>query len=149
MDVILLEKVANLGQLGDKVTVKPGYARNFLIPQGKAKPATPDNLAEFEARRAELEKAAAEALAKAQARADAIGALKISIAHAAGEEGKLFGSVGATEIAAAVTAAGAELKKAEVRLPNGALRSTGEHTVGVQLHTDVMIELTVEITPEA
>lgn len=149
MDVILLEKVANLGQLGDKVTVKPGYARNFLIPQGKAKPATPDNLAEFEARRAELEKAAAEALAKAQARADAIGALKISIAHAAGEEGKLFGSVGATEIAAAVTAAGAELKKAEVRLPNGALRSTGEHTVGVQLHTDVMIELTLEITPEA
>ncbi|MGA1561694.1 MAG: 50S ribosomal protein L9 [Gammaproteobacteria bacterium] len=149
MDVILLEKVANLGQLGDKVTVKPGYARNFLIPQGKAKPATPDNLAEFEARRAELEKSAAEALAKAQARADAIGALKISIAHAAGEEGKLFGSVGATEIAAAVTAAGAELKKAEVRLPNGALRSTGEHTVGVQLHTDVMIELVLEITAEA
>ena len=149
MDVILLEKVANLGQLGDKVTVKPGYARNFLIPQGKAKPATPDNLAEFEARRAELEKAAAESLAKAQARADSITALKISIAHAAGDEGKLFGSVGAAEIAAAVTAAGADLKKAEVRLPNGALRSTGEHTVGVQLHTDVMIELTLEITPEA
>ena len=149
MDVILLEKVANLGQLGDKVTVKPGYARNFLIPQGKAKPATPDNLAEFEARRAELEKAAAESLARAQTRADAITALKISITHAAGDEGKLFGSVGAAEIAAAVTAAGADLKKAEVRLPNGALRSTGEHTVGVQLHTDVMIELTLEITPEA
>jgi large subunit ribosomal protein L9 len=149
MDVILLEKVANLGQLGDKVTVKPGYARNFLIPQGKAKPATPDNLAEFETRRAELEKAAADALAKAQSRADAIAGLKISIAHAAGEEGKLFGSVGAAEIAVAVTAAGADLKKSEVRLPNGALRSTGEHTVGVQLHTDVMIDFVLEITAEA
>lgn len=148
MDVILLEKVANLGQLGDKVTVKPGYARNFLVPQGKAKPATPKNLAEFEARRAELEKVAAASLSSAQARAEAIAALRISIAHAAGEQGKLFGSVGAAEIAAAVTAAGAELKKAEVRLPNGPLRSTGEHAVGVQLHTDVMIDLTIEITPE-
>ncbi len=148
MDVILLEKVANLGNLGDKVSVKPGYARNFLVPQGKAKPATPENLKEFEERRAELEKIAAEALAAAQARAEKISALNLEIAHQAGEEGKLFGSVTGAEIAKCVTDAGVEVAKSEIRLPNGPLRELGEHEVSIQLHTDVTTAVNVTIVAE-
>ena len=138
MEVILLEKVTKLGELGDKVTVKPGYGRNFLIPQGKAVPATADNVATFEARRAELEGAAAEAVAQAEVRAGRLAELgQIVITVVAGEEGKLFGSVGTRDIADAVTSAGVELNKAEVRLPEGALREVGEYEVKVHLHTDV------------
>ncbi len=148
MDVILLEKVANLGDLGDKVSVKPGYARNFLLPQGKAKSATPENLKEFEERRAELEKKAAEALATAQARAEKIAGLSIEIAHMAGDEGKLFGSITGMEIAAAVTEAGVELAKSETRLPHGPLRELGEFEVQIHLHTDVNCALNLTIVPE-
>ncbi len=149
MDVILLEKVANLGNLGDKVSVKPGYARNYLVPQGKAKPATPENLKEFEARRAELEKIAAEALAAAQARAEKLATLNLEIAHQAGEEGKLFGSVTGAEIAKCITDGGVEVAKSEVRLPNGPLRELGEHEVAVQLHTDVTTNVNVNVVAEA
>ena len=149
MDVILLEKVANLGNLGDKVSVKPGYARNYLVPQGKAKPATPENLKEFEARRAELEKIAAEALAAAQARAEKLATLNLEIAHQAGEEGKLFGSVTGAEIAKCITDGGVEVVKSEIRLPNGPLRELGEHEVAVQLHTDVTTNVNVNVVAEA
>ncbi|MBT4329968.1 MAG: 50S ribosomal protein L9 [Gammaproteobacteria bacterium] len=148
MDVILLEKVANLGNLGDKVSVKPGYARNFLVPQGKAKPATPANLKEFEERRADLERIAAESLATAQARVDKITALNLEITHQAGEEGKLFGSVTGMEIAQCITAAGVEVAKSEIRLPNGPLRELGEHQVALHLHTDVNTEVHVTIVAE-
>lgn len=149
MDVILLENIGNLGGLGDKVTVRPGYGRNFLIPQGKAVPATAENVAAFEARRAELERAAAEAEAAARTRAEAIDALEmITIPAHAGEEGKLFGSVGTRDIAAAITAAGCEVDKSEVRLPDGALRETGEYTIAVQLHGEVMAHVTVTVVPE-
>ena len=138
MDVILLEKVDNLGNLGDKVSVKPGYGRNFLIPSGKAVAATESNVAEFEARRAELEKQAAEALAAAEARKARIEALSaVTITRKAGEEGRLFGSVGTADIAEAVVAAGAELEKREVRLPAGPFHVTGEFEVQVHLHSDV------------
>lgn len=148
MDVILLEKVANLGDLGDKVAVKAGYGRNFLIPQKKAVRATKEKIAEFEARRAELEAAAAEQLTIAQTRADAISQLEIKITQQAGDEGKLFGSVGTADIAAAVTAAGAELKKQEVRLPEGVIRVAGEHQVALELHTDVVVTVTVTVIGE-
>lgn len=149
MDVILLETVGNLGGLGDKVKVKPGYGRNFLIPQGKAVPATESNIAEFEARRAELERAAAEAEAAARVRAEALEALDvIRIGAHAGEEGKLFGSVGTRDIAAAIAAAGCEVDKAEVRLPDGALRETGEYSIAVQLHPNVMAEVAITVVPE-
>ena len=137
MEVILLEKIANLGNLGDKVAVKAGYARNFLLPFGKATPATADNVAAFEARRAELEKIAAEKKAEAEARADKLADLTVTIAANAGEEGKLFGSIGTRDIADAVTAAGVAIEKSEVRLPDGALRTVGEFDIDVQLHTDV------------
>jgi large subunit ribosomal protein L9 len=148
MDLILLEKISNLGNLGDKVTVKPGYGRNFLVPQGKAVPATPEKLAEFEQRRGDLEKKAAAELAAAQARADAFALLTVTIAQKAGEEGRLYGSVGTKDIADAATAAGAELQKAEVRLPSGPLRHTGEYAVALQLHGDVVGKLAVHIVPE-
>ncbi|HCA23494.1 MULTISPECIES: 50S ribosomal protein L9 [Pseudomonadaceae] len=137
MEVILLEKIANLGNLGDKVAVKAGYARNFLLPFGKATPATADNVAAFEARRAELEKIAAEKKAEAEARAAKLADLTVTIAANAGEEGKLFGSIGTRDIADAVTAAGVAIEKSEVRLPDGALRTVGEFDIDVQLHTDV------------
>ena len=137
MEVILLEKIANLGNLGDKVAVKAGYARNFLLPFGKATPATADNVAAFEARRAELEKIAAEKKAEAEARAAKLADLTFTIAANAGEEGKLFGSIGTRDIADAVTAAGVAIEKSEVRLPDGALRTVGEFDIDVQLHTDV------------
>ncbi|WJW74788.1 50S ribosomal protein L9 [Thiohalobacter sp. IOR34] len=137
MDVILLEKVANLGELGDRVKVKPGYGRNYLIPKGKATPATPENLARFEERRAELEKAAAEALAAAEARAEGLQDLEVTITAKAGEEGKLFGSIGTGDIARAVTAAGQAVERQEVRLPEGPFRTTGEFDVQIHLHSDV------------
>ena len=145
MEVILLEKVANVGALGDKVTVKSGYARNFLIPQGKAVFASNANVAEFEARRAELEKQAAEKLAAAESRKAAIEAIDgVTIAHQAGDEGKLFGSVGTGDIADAVTAAGVEVTRAEVRMPEGAIREVGEFEFAIHLHTDV--DATVKVT---
>lgn len=138
MEVILLEKIGKLGDLGDKVTVKPGYGRNFLIPQGKAVSATSANVAEFETRRAELEASAAEVVAAAEVRSGRLQELgQITIGAHAGEEGKLFGSVGTRDIADAVTAAGVELNKSEVRLPEGALREVGEYEVNVHLHSDV------------
>ncbi|MAI93386.1 MAG: 50S ribosomal protein L9 [Luminiphilus sp.] len=149
MEVILLENIGNLGALGDKVDVKPGYGRNFLIPQGKAVPATGDNVAKFEARRAELETAAAETLAAAAARGDAMSALgSIDIAATAGEEGKLFGSVGTRDIAEALTAAGCEVDKAEVRLPEGVIRELGEFEVMIQLHAEVTASVAINIVAE-
>lgn len=137
MEVILLEKIANLGSLGDKVAVKAGYARNFLLPFGKATPATAANVEAFEARRAELEKIAAEKKADAEARAAKLEELSITIAANSGEEGRLFGSIGTRDIADAVTAAGVELEKSEVRLPEGPLRMTGDFEIVVHLHTDI------------
>jgi large subunit ribosomal protein L9 len=149
MQVILLENIGSLGGLGDTVEVKPGYGRNFLIPKGKAVPATKENVAEFEARRAELEKAAAEALAAAQARGEKLAEVGVvTITANAGDEGKLFGSIGTRDIADAVTAAGCEIDKSEVRLPEGALRETGEYVVAVQVHPEVMIDVTVAVVPE-
>ena len=148
MNVILLERVANLGNLGDSVKVKAGYGRNFLIPQGKAVPATPANVEKFEARRAELEQAAAERLSKAEARKDAISALSITLTQMAGDEGKLFGSVGTSDIAHAITEAGVPVEKREVRLPNGPIRQIGEHHVEIELHSDVVAEVTVIVNPE-
>jgi len=148
MDVILLEKVDNLGNLGDKVAVRPGYGRNFLIPKGRAVAATPDNLKAFEARRAELEKQAAERLASALARKEKLDGLAITIRHRAGDEGKLFGSVGTSDIALAVEAKGVELEKSEIRLPQGALRVAGEHDVNVHLHADVNATLKLTIVGE-
>jgi large subunit ribosomal protein L9 len=149
MEVILLEKIVKLGELGDKVIVKPGYGRNFLIPQGKAVPATAQNVAEFEARRAELEGVASEAVALAEVRAGRMAELgQIVITVVAGEEGKLFGSVGTRDIADAVTSAGVEMTKAEVRLPEGALREVGEYAVAVHLHTDVDATIQLAIVAE-
>ena len=149
MEVILLENIGSLGGLGDKIDVKAGFGRNYLIPQGKAVPATADNIAQFEARRAELEAAAAETLAAAQARAETINSLGlISIAANAGEEGKLFGSIGTRDIADAVTAAGAEIDKSEVRLPEGALRELGEYEIAIQVHGDVTAMVAVAVVPE-
>jgi len=148
MNVILLEKVNNLGDLGEQVNVKAGYGRNFLIPQGKAVSATADNVAKFEARRAELEKTAAEKLAAAEARKEALGELTVTIAQKAGEEGKLFGSVGTTDIASAITEAGVDVSKSEIRLPEGALRHVGAFEIDVEFHTDVIATIAVEIVPE-
>ncbi|MCB1751634.1 MAG: 50S ribosomal protein L9 [Gammaproteobacteria bacterium] len=149
MDVILLEKIDNLGGLGDKVNVRAGYGRNFLIPTGKAVAATKKNLEEFQARRAELEKQAAELLAQAQARKVKIEALgTISISRNAGDEGRLFGSVGTGDIADAVTAAGVELAKREVRLPEGPFHVTGEFDVQLHLHTDVNATLKLAVVAE-
>ena len=146
MEVILLERVANLGNLGDRVTVRSGYGRNFLVPGNKAVPANEANIAEFESRRAELEKAAAEVLAAAQSRAEAIAAVgSITIKANAGDEGKLFGSIGVTDIVDAASAAGIEVERREVSLPE-AIRNVGEFEVSFQLHSDVAqtIKLTIE-----
>lgn len=148
MEVILLEKVANLGNLGDKVTIKSGYGRNFLIPRGKAAPATAAKIAEFETRRAELEKAAVEKLLAAQSRAATLEKLTIVILHKAGEEGKLFGSVGTQNIADAINQAGGEIAKHEVRLPDGAIRHTGDYSVDIQLHSDVVITMSINVSAE-
>jgi len=148
MDVILLTKVANLGNIGDRVKVKSGYGRNFLLPKGKATLATPDNVKKFEARRAELEKVAREQLADAEKRAAAFRDYKLEISAKAGTEGKLFGSIGTADIAEASTKAGHKLARAEVRLPTGPLRTIGEHTVALHLHTDIDVQLPVVITAE-
>jgi large subunit ribosomal protein L9 len=145
MEVILLEKLKNLGNLGDKITVRPGYARNFLIPRQKAILATSENLKIFEARRAELEKQQGETLAYAQSRAASLAEMKIVIAEKVGVEGKLFGSVSPVTIAKAITAAGVEVKKQEVRLPTGPIRQTGEHQVWLHLHPDVDTEITIQV----
>lgn len=149
MQVILLDKVAQLGSVGDQVTVKAGFARNYLIPQGKAVMATAANIAHFEARRAELEAKAAEALSAAQARAAAIANLAaIVITSKAGDDGRLFGSVGARDIADAVSTAGVAVTKSEVRLPEGALRAIGEHEVKLHLHAEVNAVVTINIVSE-
>ena len=148
MEVILLEKVANLGSLGDKVKVKSGYGRNFLVPYGKAVPATADNLKAFEERRAELEKAAADKLANAQSRAEALEGQSITISSKAGDEGRLFGSIGVRDIADAVTAAGTEVEKSEVRLPEGPIRAVGEYEIELQLHTDVTVNIQLAVVAD-
>jgi large subunit ribosomal protein L9 len=148
MEVILLEKIHKLGDLGQQVRVKPGFGRNYLIPKGKAIPATAANIAKFEARRAELEQAQQDAQARATARAAALANLNVTIARRAGSEGKLYGSVGTVDIAEAVTATGNELLKQEVRLPEGPFRMIGEHKVDLQLHADVVVTITVTIVPE-
>ncbi len=148
MDVILLDKVANLGSLGDRVSVRSGYARNFLLPKGKATLATAANVAKFEARRAELEKVVRENLSGAEARKAGFDGFKLTITAKAGSEGKLFGSIGTSDIADAASAAGQKLTRAEVRMPNGPLRTVGEHIVNVHLHTDVNIDLPVTIVAD-
>lgn len=148
MELILLEKVLNLGDLGDKVKVKPGYGRNYLVPNGKAVPATAANLADFEARRAELEKAALQKLSTAEERCAALQGFEITLVANASDEGKLYGSIGPREIADAVTAQGITLEKAEVIMGEGPIRYTGEHTVVVHLHADVETEIKVTINAE-
>ena len=149
MQVILLEKVGNLGSLGDVVKVKDGYGRNFLIPQGKAKRATEANKAEFAAKRAELEKQQAVILAAAQARAEQLANFVVSIAQKAGVDGRLFGSVTNMDIAEAVTAKGVQIAKSEVRLPNGPLKAIGDYTVTLALHHDVTADITVTVSAAA
>jgi len=145
MDVILLEKVANLGNLGDRVAVRSGYARNYLLPKGKATLATPNNVKKFEDRRSELEKTARDALSGAEGRKAKFEGFRLLITAKAGSEGKLFGSIGTADIAEAATAAGQQLTRSEVRLPNGPLRTIGDHVVTVHLHTDVDLELPITI----
>ncbi len=148
MEVILLEKIANLGDLGDKVAIKSGYGRNYLVPQGKAVAATADKIKEFEAQRAELEKVAEEKLAAANSRATALGKLEIIISHKAGEEGKLFGSVGTQNIADAITEAGSKVEKHEVRMPEGVIRHIGRYGIDINLHSDVVVTMPISITAE-
>lgn len=148
MQIILLEKVANLGALGQTVNVKAGYARNFLLPQGKAVPATKANVEAFEARRAELEAQAAANLAAAQERAAQIEALSLSVAVKAGDEGKLFGSLGNRDVADLVTAAGVVVTKAEVRLPEGPIRNLGAQEIAIQLHAEVTATLKLQVVAE-
>jgi len=148
MDLILIEKVQNLGDLGDKVSVKPGYGRNYLVPTGKAMRATAANIAEFEARREELEKLAREKLSTAGDRLSALEGFEIVLSANASEEGKLYGSIGPREIADAVTGKGIELTKAEVIMGEGPIRFTGEHSVLVHLHADVETEIKVTVNPE-
>lgn len=147
MNVILLEKIGKLGAVGDTASVRAGYARNFLFPTGKAIPATKSNLENFETRRAELVAAHNEKVAAAQARADKLNEMRVVIAVNAGEEGKLFGSIGTRDIADAVNAAGGDVSKAEVRLPNGALREVGEYEVAIDLGYEVEQVITVAIVP--
>ncbi|MBM4207980.1 MAG: 50S ribosomal protein L9 [Gammaproteobacteria bacterium] len=149
MEVILLEKIAKLGNLGDKVKIKAGYGRNYLVPQGKAVPATAQKIAEFEARRAELERVAAEKMAEAQTEAEKIAKMEIVIAHKAGDEGRLFGSVGAHNIVEAINAAGGQVDKHQVRLPHGAIRHVGDYDIDVNLHSDVTVTVPVKVVPEA
>ena len=148
MNVILLEKVQNLGKLGDRISVKSGYARNYLLPKGKAVLATPQNVAVFEQRRAELEKAETDILAKAQARREAINGKAVTIRVKAGEEGKLFGSVGTTDIVEAAAGIGIELARNEIRLPSGPFRHIGAYEVEIHLHPDVDARITVNVAAE-
>jgi large subunit ribosomal protein L9 len=148
MEVILLQKVANLGNIGDKVRVKPGYGRNCLLPEGKAALATAANLAKFEERRAELERKAADELARARQRAAQLENFKLALTAKAGNEGKLFGSIGTSDIAEALTRGGIEIERSEVRLAGGPIRLVGEHQVRLHLHTDVEIDLPVVVNAE-
>lgn len=148
MQVILLEKVVNLGNLGDVVKVKDGYARNFLIPQRKARRATETAVAEFEAKRAELEKAAAEKLVAAQAQGEKLGGMTVQITQKAGVDGRLFGSVTNADIAEAVTKQGFAVEKAQIRMPQGLLKTVGDYTISVALHTDVVVDITVSVLGE-
>ena len=148
MEVILLEKLPNLGGLGEVVKVKAGFARNYLIPQGKARRATPENLAEFEKRRAELEKVQAEALAAAQEKASRLDGLTIQIPQKAGVDGKLFGSVTNFDIAEALGKQGFEVSKSSIRMPQGPLKNVGEHALKVALHTDILVTVNVSVIPE-
>ncbi|WP_440054294.1 50S ribosomal protein L9 [Pseudoalteromonas sp. T1lg65] len=150
MQVILLDKIANLGSLGDQVNVKAGFARNFLFPKGKAVPATKANIETFEARRADLEAKIAEELAASQARAEKLEALaEVTLVSKAGDEGKLFGSIGTRDIADAISAVGVEVAKSEVRLPLGTIRETGEFDVAIQVHSDVTATIKVIVIAEA
>ena len=148
MQVILLQRIVNLGKLGETVDVKSGYGRNYLIPQGKALPATPANVEKFEARRAELEAIEAEELAAAQKRADALTYVNVIMRAKSGEDGKLFGSIGTRDIADALTKSGLEVDRAEVKLPEGTLRQVGEYNVDIQLHHDIFASILVTILSE-
>ena len=148
MNVILLDKVENLGAIGDLVNVKPGYGRNFLIPAGKAALATPANIKEFESRRAGLEKTAAADLAAAKSRADLVRDMVLVIPANVGSEGKLFGSVGPIDIEAALQKVGVEVARSEVRMPDGPIHEIGDHSVGLHLHTDVNVDITVQVVAE-
>jgi large subunit ribosomal protein L9 len=149
VELILVERIRNLGKLGDKVKVKRGYGRNYLVPQGKAVYATPANIEKFEARRAELEKVEAEHLKAAQKRAEALTALHVTITAKAGDEGKLFGSIGTRDIADAITKEGVEICKSEIHLPTGALRQAGDYEVDVELHSDVRVLVKLSIVSDA
>ena len=148
MNVILLEKIANLGGLGDEVSVKPGFARNYLLPQGKAVTADDENRSVFEGRRAELEASANEKLAEAKTRAEKLVDKELSIAVKSGEEGRLYGSVGTQNIADALTAEGIPVERSEIRMPEGVIRVLGEYEIAIQLHTDVTAEIKVIVVPE-
>lgn len=148
MQVILLEKVVNLGNLGDVVKVKDGYARNFLIPQRKARRATQSAVAEFETKRAELEKAASEKLVAAQAQGEKLNGMTVQISQKAGVDGRLFGSVTNADIADVVTKQGFPVEKAQIRMPQGPLKTVGDHTIAVALHTDVVVDVTVSVLGE-
>ncbi|MDD2685838.1 MAG: 50S ribosomal protein L9 [Gallionella sp.] len=148
MQIILMEKVANVGQLGDVVKVKNGYARNFLIPQGKAKRATASNMAEFEARRAEIEAADKAKLADAQARGEKLAGVTVQVAQKAGVDGKLFGSVTNADIATALVAQGHDVEKSQVRMASGHIKQIGDHSVSIALHTDVVVDITVTVLGE-
>jgi large subunit ribosomal protein L9 len=148
MDIILLQKVANLGNIGDRVKVRSGYGRNYLLPHGKATLATPDNVKRFEARRDELEKAAREHLTSATERAAALKDFKLTIVAKAGTEGKLFGSIGTSDVAEALSRQGLKVERSDVRMPNGPLRWVGEHCVGLHLHAEFVVALTVLIVAE-
>ena len=148
MEVILLENIGKLGKLGDKVSVKGGFGRNYLVPQGKAVPATAANVTAFEARRAELEQAAADKMAAAQARADQLNDLELSVVAKAGDEGKLFGSIGTRDIAEAISEAGIAVDKSEVRLPEGVIRTIGEFDVAIQLHPEVSANIKLIVVSE-
>jgi large subunit ribosomal protein L9 len=148
MDVILLKKVANLGNIGDKVKVKSGYGRNYLLPTGRATLATASNVAKFEAQRAEFEAKAAADLASAEQRAAALKDFRLTISAKAGSEGKLFGSIGTGDIAEALTRAGHAVERSEVRMPLGPIRVVGEQVLALHLHTDVNVDITVVVVPE-
>ena len=148
MEVILLEKVENLGNIGDLVKVKSGYGRNFLLPKGKATLATPQNIAAFEARRAELEQKQADELASAEARARQLEGLALKLTAKSGSEGKLFGSLGTIDIAEACTDAGIPVQRSEIRLPHGPIRVLGEHEIEIHLHTDINVTVRVEVVPD-
>jgi large subunit ribosomal protein L9 len=148
MEVILLQKIANLGDIGDRVKVKPGFGRNYLLPGGKATLATPENIAKFESRRVELETRAAAELSSAKERAAALEGFKLSITAKAGNEGKLFGSIGTTDIAEACQKAGHTIERAEVRLPGGPIRTVGEHVISLHLHSDVDVQVPLTVIAE-